>query len=247
MPLKINCLIENRNIQKDLRDIVEVIGYDLAGNTGSAKIEQVYSAVRAAGMELDIQTLSHIYADVFDLTDDTFSSVNDIDKARQSTYRQLATLQAKVNNATIGKDKPSVAAASAVIKSLVTNITNKSQQRIMQDRLIKAAKRILGVKRSVNKADLGELVEEILSTENPGVFNGMGPMENAERLFDEMIEELETEGLTYNNAQMVQFANIMRNATYDVLAGKGEINRLVVDTLKENGFTKQINVINQCP
>lgn len=239
--LGINCLIRNPQIQKDLRDIVNITGNELAADRGSAKINEVYDVLRRAGVELDIQTLSHIYEDVFDMKDPTFSTQDAVEKARQESFRKLANLQPKVVTQTIGRDKPSVAAAANVMRTLIDNIPDKTAQRVMQDRLTKAAKRILGIKSPSTAKTFEEIVQSVLQTETPSDFHGMGAMDNARSLFNEMTNELESEGLHYNNAELVQYSDILRDATYDTLASQGEINKMVTDTMKQSGYTKEVN------
>ena len=238
--LGINCLIKHPEIQQNLSDIVEMTGNELAARRGSAKIDEVYNVLRSAGMEVDIQTLSHIYENVFDSGDETFSNPEEISNARQDTYKKMASLEAKIKNKSIGRDKPSVAAAANVMKSLIQDINIKTVQKQMEDRLTKAAKRVLGVKAASSKKSLEELLQEVLSTQRPNDFHGLGVMDNAEALFDEMGKEMEQQGMDYKNAQMEQFGRILKGATFDVLASQGEINRMITDTLKDSGFTREV-------
>src|SRR5690606_18841279 len=98
----------------------------------------------------------------------------------------------------------------------IENYPVKSTQRVMQERLTKAARRVLKIKNTATPKTLNELIEEVLLTENPNDFHGMGAMDNGEALFNELAKELESEGSAYNQAEMVQFGQILKNATFDV-------------------------------
>lgn len=240
--LGINCLLNNRSIQSSLRDIIEVAGYELAANTGQAKLKDVFRVLRQSDLEIDIQTLSHLYEDIFDTTDPAFSDAEEIENARQETFKKLAEKTAQVYTSSIGLNKPSVAATANIINSLIKNITNKTQQKVMEERLIKAARRILGIKNKTTEKSAEDLIKEVLSTEQNNDYYEFGQMENAQTLFNEMANELESEGDAYDNAEMQRYGQILKASTLDFLASTGEIKKMVDATLKEAGYTKELNV-----
>lgn len=240
--LGINCLLKNRSIQSSLRDIIEVAGYELASKTGEAKLKDVFRVLRQSELEIDIQTLSHLYEDIFDTTDPAFSDAEEIENARQETFKKLAEKTAQVYTSSIGLNKPSVAATANIINSLIKNITNKTQQKVMEERLIKAARRILGIKNKTTEKSAEDLIKEVLSTEQNNDYYEFGQMENAQTLFNEMADEMVSEGDAYDNAEMQRFGQILKGITLDFLASTGEIKKMVDATLKEAGYTKELNV-----
>lgn len=249
--LGINCLLKNLEILPNLRDVVEDIGYSLAADGKSPSIKSVFRLLRAAGVEVDIQTLSNIYEDTFDLSDPIFSSQEEIDEARDQAFNDLLEAEAEeIKYLQIGKDKPSVAVADKFIKALkIIEERIPSVQRLMQDRLAKAAKRATGLKsEKADKKTSEQILREVLQIEKPNDFSGLGRMENAETLWQEfkkefiaMAKELEGKDDVYSAQKLLEYAEVLEDATYKFFMSAPEVQQVIGDTLKESGFSKTIN------
>ena len=62
----VTCLAKNTQLQQDLKDIVEYIAYDRIGRGKDASLSSVYNTIRTSGIEIDLQSVGHIYNEVLD-------------------------------------------------------------------------------------------------------------------------------------------------------------------------------------
>lgn len=88
--LGINCLIDNSSILPQLKETVEYVGYKVLEGGNKATIENVYNTMRKLGIEVDMQTVSHIYQEVFDSNDELFSTREEVESAREDIFRRIA-------------------------------------------------------------------------------------------------------------------------------------------------------------
>lgn len=249
--LGINCLLRNGQILPELRDIIRSAGYELAANGNRPSIQAVFGVLRKVGLEVDIQTTSLLYEDVFDTTDPIFSSVEELADARAETFRDLIDAEAsELKLREIGKDNPVVQNVEKIMKSLQLVAGQiPTMQRTMQDRLAKAAQRVMKVKpEKQGERTSWDIIREVLQIEQPNDFAGLGNMETAETMwkefqkeFNEMAGELEQKGDVYNAEKIRQYADILEDATYKFMLSTPETQKVIKDTLGEAGFTKEIN------
>lgn len=245
--LGINCLLNNLEIIPNLKKIVEYTGYNLAANNKRPTIEAVYNNLRKAKLEVDIQTVSHLYEEVFDLNDETFSSADEVNEARGQTFRRIANKrEALVRQNQIGKDSPVVAAAAQLANMINGDLSSAPTiQKIMQDRLVKASKRIMQLEgKTLQGKTTEEILREVLSLENKNPYYVLGAMENAETLFKELQSEFSDlasiAGDHFQEQEIIEYAEVLEESAYGLLLSTPEMQMIIRDTLKEAGFAKEI-------
>lgn len=251
--LGINCLLDNIDIKSELKQLIDLKGWEIAAEGKSPSIQAVFRALRKDGLEIDAQTLSHLYEDVFG-SHPLFSTQTEIDDFRNDTYRKLIDAEAELMKAKeIGKDSPVTTAVSKLMEQVKLMGENvPSLQRLFQDRLMKAAKKVTGF--SPEKSDKNKTAEnilkEVLMLEQNNSFNTtFGAMENAERLwtefrkeFMEMADILEQKDDVYNAEKIRQYADILEGATYRFLMSAAEAQQVIKETLQEAGYVKEVTV-----
>lgn len=264
--LGIDCLKLNPELKGELKDLVEVIGWDIAAGrtnplTGSpykmsASITNVYRQMRKMGIEIDGQTLSHLYGEVFQ-SDERFSQEPELEDFRNESYRNLIAAEADMmKTREIGKDNAVTSVVSTLMRQVkLISDTNTSVQKLFQERLLKAAKRVAGFKseNSENKKSAADILREVLLLENnntfPGDYKGspFSAMENARTLwrefkkeFNDMAEILEAKDDVYNAEKIRQYADILEGATYKFLMSSAEAQKVINETLKDAGYSKEV-------
>ena len=118
--LGVSCLFKDTTLRKDLNDLVAYIAYDRAEKKLDAGIGSVYNIIREAGIEVDLQTIGHIYNDVMPQGAEEFDSINDVNayllKPYNDAIRQAALLKnPEPEEKQLGSDKPSI----EVVKSIM--------------------------------------------------------------------------------------------------------------------------------
>lgn len=264
--LGIDCLKLNPELKGELKDLVEMIGWDIAAGrtnplTGSpykmsASITNVYRQMRKMGIEIDGQTLSHLYGEVFQ-SDERFSQEPELEDFRNESYRNLIAAEADMmKTREIGKDNAVTSVVSTLMRQVkLISDTNTSVQKLFQERLLKAAKRVTGFKseNSENKKSAADILREVLLLENKNTFPGdykgspFSAMENARTLwrefkkeFNEMADILEEKDDVYNAEKIRQYADILEGATYKFLMSSAEAQKVINETLKDAGYTKDV-------
>ena len=249
--LGINCLVNNWQLKDELKDLVGLHVDILKTQDKAPTVLNVYNSLKREGFEIDAQTVGVLYADTAAFKEG-FSTQDEIDAFTDQTYIDLFTAEAEVEkNKTIGKDSPVVATVAALMNGVkLMAEQNPTLQRIFQDRLLKAAKRVTGFKgESIPKnASAEQILREAFSIEQNNPFGpGFSAMENAELLwrefkkeFAEVADVLEQKGDVYNADKIRNYADILENATYQLMLSSAEVQKIISDTLKEAGFIKTI-------
>lgn len=264
--LGIDCLKLNPELKGELKDLVEMIGWDIAAGrtnplTGSpykmsASITNVYRQMRKMGIEIDGQTLSHLYGEVFQ-SDERFSQEPELEDFRNESYRNLIAAEADMmKTREIGKDNAVTSVVSTLMRQVkLISDTNTSVQKLFQERLLKAAKRVTGFKseNSENKKSAADILREVLLLENKNTFPGdykgspFSAMENARTLwrefkkeFNDMANILEEKDDVYNAEKIRQYADILEGATYKFLMSSAEAQKVINETLKDAGYSKEV-------
>lgn len=264
--LGIDCLKDNPELKGELKDLVEIIGWDIAAGrpnplTGapykmSPSITNVYREMRKQGIEIDGQTLSYLYEDVFS-NNPNFSSAEDLEDFRNQSYRDLIAAEADMmKTSEIGKDNPVVSVVSTLMRQVkLVSGKNTSVQKLFEERLLKAAKRVAGFKAEnvAGQKTASDILREVLSLENKNTFPGnykggaFSAMENAKTLwfefrkeFNEMADILEAKDDVYNAEKIRQYADILEGATYKFLMSTAEVRQVINETLKEAGYAKEV-------
>lgn len=261
--LGINCLVRTPELKVELKDLIESVGWAIAAGQenpvtgkpykGAPTVANVYRELRAMGIEIDAQTLSHLYGEVFQ-SHPAFDQEDVLQDFRQQAYRDLVAAQAdEIKVREIGRESPVTAVVSALMQQVkLMSEKETSIQRLFQDRLAKAAKRVTGFKGEggAQRQTAEEILREVLNLERNHPFGaGFSRMQNAKILweefrkeFNEMADILESKDDVYNADKIRTYADILENATYKFLMSTREIQQVINDTLKEAGYGRTIQM-----
>lgn len=254
--LGINCLIDNSSILPQLKETVEYVGYKVLEGGNKATIENVYNTMRKLGIEVDMQTVSHIYQEVFDSNDELFSTREEVESAREDIFRRIAEKKVVTGKQQIGRDNPSTT-VSGSIASMLQDLGKRSPsaQKELEQGLKKVATKIMAQNPdSFPKAEREvETVEEILnrvfrSEEGQAmtVNEVEGKMNTAKELFEQFKEDIATlaDEMAKKDAigadKLMQFANIIQQSGYDLFLSQKEVKRVIDEALSDAGFTKEV-------
>lgn len=252
--LGINCLYRNAQLKDELQDLVEVYGSELIESDKVPTVGNVYRAIRTDGFEIDAQTVGHLYQEAFsdEIGSDMYSSESEILDFINEPYIKLLAAEAEDMKARgIGRNAPVQAVVSSLMNGLkMIEQANPTVQRIMQDRLAKGAKRVSGYKgeQSGVKLTTEDIIAELILINRNNKFSAeFSVMENAEIMwkefkkeFSEVAKMLEDKGDLYNADKIMSYADLLENATYQLLMSTPEIQKVINDTLKEAGYKKQV-------
>ena len=262
--LDINCLLNNSQLKHELLELVEFYAEDIIADDKSPVVNSVFRNLKRDGFEIDAQTVGHLYREVFSDridVDNKYSTENEIADFINEPYIRLLSAQAENNKANgIGRNAPAQAVASALANALkLTESVNPTVQRIMQDRLLKAAKRVTGFKgeKADTRLTSEDIIREVLTIHERNVFGKdagvtnidgrpFAAMENAETLWREFKKEikevadmLDGKGDVYNADKLRAYANILEDASYQLMMSMPEIQKVINDTLKAAGYKKK--------
>jgi hypothetical protein len=262
--LDINCLLNNSQLKHELLELVEFYAEDIIADDKSPVVNSVFRNLKRDGFEIDAQTVGHLYREVFSDridVDNKYSTENEIADFINEPYIKLLSAQAENNKANgIGRNAPAQAVASALANALkLTESVNPTVQRIMQDRLLKAAKRVTGFKgeKADTRLTSEDIIREVLTIHERNVFGKdagvtnidgrpFAAMENAETLWREFKKEikevadmLDGKGDVYNADKLRAYANILEDASYQLMMSMPEIQKVINDTLKAAGYKKK--------
>lgn len=253
--LKINCLLDNQSITSQLRDLTELAGATLLANGRKADINSVYNSIRKMGAEVDIQTISYIYQDVFDTNDkEQFSSRDEVEEARSQTLRDLAARKVRLGVQQISRDNPSVSVSKS-ITDLLQDLGKKtpSLQKELEQGLRKAAMRLI----SNNKEEFpakpkeDESIESILDRllrfekrQDVDFAEVQQKIETAKELWEQfksdMNEFADKMQDSPDGEKIRQYADILSESSYDLFMSQPEIRKVINEVLKRAGYTKTV-------
>lgn len=250
--LGINCLVNRPALKDELRDLVSEYADLLITMDRSPSVYGVYSILRKEGYEMDAQTVSEFYRDLFS-GQQGYSSDKEIDAFSNRAYIDLFEAEAEeMKVKEIGRESP----VTAVVSSLMNGVrlmsdTVPSLQKVFQDRLLKAAKRVTGYKaeKSDSNKTAEQILTEVLSIEKNNPFGqGFSAMNNAEFLwkefkkeFLEVADQLYAKGDVFEADKIKEYADILEAATYKLMMSTAEVQKVINDTLREAGYKKQVN------
>jgi len=263
--LGVDCLKRNPELRSELKMLIEKTMWDiLAGETdpmtgtpykGAPSVLNVYRHLRKQGFEIDGQTLSYLYGEVAE-SDTRFSQEEELEDFRNESYRNLVEAEAELMKVKkIGKDNAVVASVTKLMGMLkLMGENNSSIQKIIEERLMKAAKRVTGFKAEnvAGKKTAADILTEVLSIERnnkmPGAFAAMDNAKVAwaefKKEFNEMADILEEKGDVYNAEKIRQYSDILEGATYKFLMSTAEVQQVINETLKDGGYSKEVQSKN---
>jgi hypothetical protein len=257
--VSVNCLIKNTQLQQDLKDIVEYIAYDRIGRGKDASVASVYNTVRKAGIEVDLQSVGHIYNDVLDKKYQQIMSDQEVNdymlKSFNDAINRAAKLQQpKAKEQQIGQDAPEIHVTNGILnmfyKSEVPDEQTKSDMLKMQNALWKGIQRKLKLPESGKpKTDeqwkdiLGKALgyEQLGMTDLNGRLNGIADLYNAMRdELNDAISQVKKEADPAAFERLQAMVNGLESSTYSLLFSQKEARKMLDEMMKEAGFGKTL-------
>lgn len=253
----------SRSIINDLNVLVEFETFDMLQKQKNPSFKNVFNSLIRQGVEVDIQTATYLYENVTaPLRSKYFTGVAELAEIRGATIQQIMDKKvAVVRRNQIGKDSPVVAAVASLAQTVQQDMRAlPTTQKIIQERLKKAAARALELKGKVHKGltaweALSQAMEvdrsdnKFRNSTNRNI--AMGYLANAETVWDEFrkeMEEVATEMEVNDSmgaAEMRNYADMLSTHAYDLLLSSREVKDIIVESLKDAGYTKMTGVNGQ--
>lgn len=248
--LKIDCLFKNTALINDIKKALRYIAEDRASKDRDASFEAVYNDMRKSGIEIDLSSAAHIYANELPLYDARFTPLADLEKASgksfESTARNLVLQKPKDTEFEIGKLSPSQAAAKHIVDAfaskLIPDNTTKSIMRQLQEAMIRGSERLLGEKpEGVNEKapkTTEEIIQAALDIESKGFRDINGHMNGIKKVFDATREEIErytqeveNGGDEHTKELWNSYIDSFENAAYSLLFSRKEGKQILKEAL----------------
>lgn len=257
--LKVSCLVFNTELAESLKDLVQYIGYTKISNGKDAGIGSIYNDIRKAGIEVDLETIGHIYNN--SLPKDVKQVMSDEDvytfvrKNYTDAIQRAAKLEDKEGEKQIGQDAPEQHIVNGILNMFtnanVSDNTTKSNMLTMQDALWKGIQRKLDLKekeKPQTKEQWKDVLNRALGYEQLGIRDLNGRLNSIKDLYTEMNNELSkakqdlrNEGNFAAAEQFDEMTKQLEASTYSLLFSKGEAKNLLYDMMKEAGFGKTLS------
>jgi hypothetical protein len=254
----VSCLIKNTDLQRDLQDIVEYLAYSRIAAGREASVGTVYNAIRKSGIEVDLQTIGHIYNEVLDKSYEQMMSdqeVNDfVLKSFNDSIKRAALLEPEAREEQIGENSPEIYVANGIMNmfysSEMPDQNTQSDMLKMQNALWKGIQRKLKVpakEKPATPEQWRDVLNRSLGYEELGITDLNGRLNSIADLYDAMRDEVsnamsEAEQLadpaTFERLQ--EMVNGLEASTYGLLLSKGEAKKLLYDMMKDAGFGKEL-------
>lgn len=254
--LGINCLLDNPTALPIATSIVKKITDALMSKYKSAPIGEVYSIIRSSGIEMDLNTVAKIYLDQNNRYDSGLTPDNEVYAMLSSSIGRILSYTPQ-DGREIGRLAPASEAAirvsSMIQKAMDLTVPDDSIQRQLQDRLVKAAKRILQrdengreiLSRKDKTGDPIQLIKDVFDLGNKHPDGIFGRLSSGVELWDSFKEEIkDLSELTKDamfGAQIEQMADVLQASTYELLLSSQEARSALHEILKKAGFTKVSN------
>lgn len=257
--LNVSCLIKNTSLQQDIHDLVEYLGYNLVSEGKDASLGTIFNIIRKSGIEVDLQTVGHIYNEVLPKDFRQFMSDSEVNDFVLKTYsdavKRAALLeQPDTKNEQIGRDSPEVYVVNGILNmftnSEVPGDTAQSEMKQMQNALWKGIQRKLNLpeNQAPKTADQWkDIINRALGYEQLGIKDLSGQLNGIADLYNAMRDQLtqamsdvqkQADPAAYDRLQ--EMVNHLESTTYSLLFSRGEAKRLLEEMMKEAGFGKQL-------
>lgn len=254
----VSCLVKNTVLVKDLKDLVEYIGYERVAAGKSASVAEVYNIIRQSGIEIDLQSIGHIYNDTIPKSYQNFQSDQEVNDFVLKNYKDAIDRAAKLEDKTgedkIGEDKPEIFVVNGLLNMFtnanVADETTESDMLKMQNALWKGVQRKLNLPESekpATKQGWKNLLNKSLGYENLGLTDVNGKLNSISDLYEGMKEQLKDAGkeLIYKGdyadvERWFGMVDSLQASTYSLLFSDGEAKDLLEGMMKEAGFTKKV-------
>jgi len=256
--LGISCLTKNTALQTNLKDLVEYLGYSQVAANKDAGFSSVYNIIRQSGIEVDMNTVGHIYNEVLPKTYKQFSSDEHVNERVLKNYndaiRRASLLEEKTGEKQIREDSPEDHVVNGILNMFtnaeVADETTKSDMLKLQDALWKGVQRKLNLKEDVKpktNEQWKDVLNKALGYEQVGVKDVNGKLNGIADLYEAMKKQLAEAGKDlirkgeYSEVQRwFDMTNDLEASTYSLLFSKGEAKDLLDGIMKESGFGKEL-------
>jgi|688.fasta_scaffold59866_1 hypothetical protein len=201
---KINCLIKDTNVFENLKTEILAFSKELIDKKGSAKVNQVYSAMRKQGYEVDIESFGIAYGKAFELVDEIdregyISQNEDIDEWSGIAYQNAlnrAVKKDRTGEDMIGNLSPTQSAMARIADLFggkSKDLRTKTIQKQMLDIMLKWANNVQsqrGETEKKDKKDVIKTIEEYFNFENIGIKTLSGSLNNLATLKSDILKSM---------------------------------------------------------
>jgi hypothetical protein len=256
----VTCLAKNTQLQQDLKDIVEYVAYDRIGRGKDASLSSVYNTIRKSGIEIDLQSVGHIYNETLDKNYQQIMSDQEVNdymlKSFNDAIQRAALLeQRESKEQQIGEDAPEVYVTNGILNmfynSEMPNEDTQSDMLKMQNALWKGVQRKLKLpdsQKPKNDEQWKDILGKALGYEQLGMTDLNGRLNSIADLYNAMRDEL-NEAISQVNQQadpatfdrLNEMINGLEASTYSLLFSRPEAKNLLDEMMKEAGFGKTLS------
>lgn len=256
--LRIDCLLKNTEVADTVRKIIGFLGHKGIADGKDVSFREMYKTLRKSGVEVDLETAAHIYANELDLNDSRFTSQEDLkfDTGRwfDNIVRAITLQKPKKGEVEIGELSPSQAVVKGYADAFANNVSGdestKSILKTLEDLYRNAGKRMLGelpnAKEGAEPKSTAEIIKESLENEAKGfrnvadgTMNGLAKMhEDVRKQIAELTQHMQATGDIDKIEQWNNYAKSLEDASYTMLFSSKEAKQVLHDSLKEQGFLK---------
>lgn len=255
----VTCLAKNTQLQEDLKDIVEYIAYDRIGRGQDASLASVYNTIRKSGIEIDLQSVGHIYNEVLDKSYAQIMSDQEVNDYMLKSFNdaiQRASLLEQRNSKEeqIGDNAPEIYVTNGILNmfynSEMPNENTQSDMLKMQNALWKGIQRKLKLpdsQKPKNDDQWKDVLGKALGYEQLGMTDLNGRLNSISDLYNAMRDELNeaisearqlADPATFD--RLNEMINGLEATTYSLLFSGKEARKLLDDMMKEAGFGKEL-------
>lgn len=256
--LGVSCLVKNSALVEDLKDLVGYIGFSQISEGKEASLPSIYNIIRKSGIEVDLQTVGHIYNETLPKEYSQFMSdaqVNDyVLKTYQDAIRRAALLEQQTTEKKIGEDKAEIYVVNGIL-NMFTNTNapsevTQSDMVKMQNALWKGIQRKLNLsenKKPKTKQEWKDILNQAIGYESLGITDINGQLNSIADLYSAMKEQLEdasrkliSQGDYADVERWFDMVDQLRASTYSLLFSRGDAKQVLNDIMKDAGFGKQL-------
>lgn len=256
--LGVSCLVKNTALVEDLKDLVAYIGYDNIANGRSASVKDVYNVIRKSGIEVDLQTVGHIYNEALPKTYNNIESDQQVSDYILKNYKdaieRAAMLEEKTGEKTIGEDKAEIYLVNGILNMFtnanVADETTESDMVVMQNALWKGIQRKLNLQdnqKPTTQQQWKDILNKSLKFEELGLTDLNGRLNSIADLYDGMKDQLDDAGKELIRKgdwaeveRWFEMVDALQASTYSLLFSRGEAKELLDGMMKEAGFAKEL-------
>jgi hypothetical protein len=264
MPLKLHCIFNEASVLPEVVRLVEKTAHQLHSKKKSAKVEDVYAAIREEGYEIDAESIAFAYQQVNGIMGRVgFSSKADVNKFGGAAIKKAIRVanEGDIVKSKIGNASVNTAVVNGIATTFSTleknNDVDKSRLFQLQELMRKPATSLLDKSGYPKppKASFKETLEALFDAENM-ILTGKDAMKNRikgtmntiEEVWIAMQKDIATVSAGIKDkAQRDRFDAMtadIRSSSYDLLLGTRQADEVVKEILKAAGYVKTINSAN---